>query len=160
PPVVNNTGTMKKSGGSGTSTLQVQVNNNGTLDVQSGTVNLIKSGDSHGSFNAGAGATLSFGAEGMTLEINSTVTAAGTVSFTGANGEINGSCSVGNAVISGGAANFNGPASTINATLNGGALAGSGVLSVSGVMTWTGGTMNGSGSTVIPGGGSLLISGV
>jgi hypothetical protein len=39
-PVLNNTGTLKKSGGSGTSAFDGIVNNDGALNVQSGTVNL------------------------------------------------------------------------------------------------------------------------
>jgi hypothetical protein len=132
PPVINNTGTMRKSAGTGTTTLQAVMNNDGTMSVQSGTLNQMKSGDSHGTFNAMAGATLSFGAEGMILESNSTVTAAGTVAFSGASVDINGTYNVSNTVISGGTANFNGPASTVNGTLNGGNLGGSGILTVSG----------------------------
>ncbi len=44
--------------------------------------------------------------------------------------------------------------------LSNGALAGSGTLTVSGTMNWTGGTMTGSGATTIASGGSLVISGV
>src|SRR5216684_3615942 len=40
-----------------------------------------------------------------------------------------------------------------------GSLTGSGVLTLTGVLNWTGGTMNGSGSTVISNGGSLVLSG-
>jgi hypothetical protein len=126
------------------------MNNDGTMSVQSGTLNQMKSGDSHGTFNAMAGATLSFGAEGMILESNSTVTAAGTVAFSGASVDINGTYNVSNTVISGGTANFNGPASTVNGDLNGGNLGGSGILTVSGALMWTGGSMNGSGSDSDP----------
>jgi hypothetical protein len=128
------------------------MNNDGTVSVQSGTLNQMKSGDSHGTFNAAAGATLSFGGEGMTLETNSTVSAAGTVAFAGASVDINGTYNVSNTVISGGTANFNGPASTVNGVLSGGNLGGSGVLTVSGGLSWTGGGMNGSGATAIANG--------
>src|SRR2546429_249039 len=43
--------------------------------------------------------------------------------------------------------------------LSNGALSGSGALTVSGTLSWTGGNMNGSGTTGIPGGGSLVLSG-
>src|SRR5207248_4273770 len=40
-----------------------------------------------------------------------------------------------------------------------GTLSGSGVMTVNGVLSWTGGNMSGSGTTVIPSGGSLVLSG-
>jgi hypothetical protein len=111
------------------------MNNDGTVSVQSGTLNQMKSGDSHGTFNAMAGATLSFGAEGMTLEsqLDGERGRARWLSA-GASVDINGTYNVSNTVISGGTANFNGPASTVNGTLNGGNLGGSGILTVSGAL--------------------------
>src|SRR5437773_9858182 len=46
-----------------------------------------------------------------------------------------------------------------NVTLSGGALGGSGTMTVSGTLNWTGGTMNGGGTTVIPSGATLAVSG-
>src|SRR5439155_8362767 len=116
--------------------------------------------DSHGTFNAAAGATLNFAGGTMTLESNSTLTAAGTVSFSGATVEVNGSYTVsGSTAISGGTANFNWNATSAGGALSGGNLSGSGALTVSGALSWTGGNMNGSGTTVIPSGGSLMLSG-
>jgi len=48
PPVVNNTGTLRKTAGTGTSTFNSVVNNDGTLDVQSGTLNLAGPSASNG----------------------------------------------------------------------------------------------------------------
>src|SRR5947199_10166683 len=78
---INNTGSFQKSGGTGSTAIGPAFNNNGTLNVQSGTVSFYSGGDSHGTFNAAAGATLNFAGGTMTLESNSTLTAAGTVSF-------------------------------------------------------------------------------
>src|SRR5205814_5883977 len=77
-------GTFQKSGGTGSTAIGPAFNNNGTLNVQSGTISFYSGGDSHGTFNAAAGATLNFAGGTMTLESNSTLTAAGTVSFSGA----------------------------------------------------------------------------
>src|SRR2546429_4428754 len=63
--------------------------NDGALNVQSGTVTLSGGGDSHGAFNAAAGSTLNFSSGTMTLESNSTLTATGTVSFSGGGGGVN-----------------------------------------------------------------------
>src|SRR5438094_8225510 len=78
PATINNTGSFQKSGGTGSTAIGPAFNNNGTLNVQSGTVSFYSGGDSHGTFNAAAGATLNFAGGTMTLESNSTLTAAGT----------------------------------------------------------------------------------
>src|SRR5438132_11428388 len=53
PPVLNNAGTVQKSAGTGTTAFESIVNNGGTLAVQSGTVNMVNGGDSHGNFKIG-----------------------------------------------------------------------------------------------------------
>src|SRR5882762_8613008 len=60
PATINNTGTFLKSGGTGSTAIGPAFNNNGTLNVQSGTMGFYSGGDSHGTFNAVAGATLNF----------------------------------------------------------------------------------------------------
>src|SRR5262249_25683014 len=160
PAAINNAGLLKKSAGSGTSTVQAVLNNYGTLDIQSGTLSFSKSGDGHGIYKVAAGATLNFGSDGTTLEADSSVSGAGTVSFGGSTVNGHGSYTVtGNTAISGGVASFNGNASTLNVSLSGGTLSGSGVLTVSGVMNWTGGGLDGSGSVVVASGATLSIAG-
>src|SRR6266480_4628933 len=95
----------------------------------------------------------------MTLGGNSRRTAAGTVSFSGGSVDINGSYSASNTVISGGGANFNSNAAMSNVTLSGGGVGGSGTVTVSGTLNWTGGVMAGGGTTVIPSGATLAVSG-
>ncbi|PYJ82211.1 MAG: hypothetical protein DME22_19195, partial [Verrucomicrobia bacterium] len=112
--VFNNAGTVRKSGGTATTTIGMTFNNDGALNVQSGTMSLSGGGDSHGAFNAAAGSTLNFSSGTMTLESNSTLTAAGTVSFSGGSVDINGSYSASNTVISGATANFNSNAAPSN----------------------------------------------
>ena len=53
--VMVNQGTVRKSGGSGTSVLQPTLNNSGTLDAESGTLSLYN-GNGAGLFLTGAGA--------------------------------------------------------------------------------------------------------
>src|SRR5207245_4630884 len=109
PATINNTGTFQKSGGTGNSAIGPAFNNNGTLNVQSGTMSLYSGGDSHGSFNAAGGATLNFASGTMTLEANSTVTAAGTGRFSGGGVDGDGSYTgSGGTAISGGTAKFEG----------------------------------------------------
>src|SRR5256885_13048636 len=52
----------------------------------------------------------------------------------------------------------NSNAAPSNVTLSGGALGGSGTVTVSGTLNWTGGTMNGGGTTVIPSGATQMMS--
>ncbi len=157
--VFNNAGTVQKSGGTGATTIGMTFNNNGALNAQSGTLSLTADGDSHGTFDAAAGATLNFSGAPMTLESNSTVTAAGTVSFSGnADVSVNGGYSASNTVISGATANFNSNVTLSNVTLSGG-LGGSGTVTVSGTLNWTGGGMAGGGTTVIASGATVAVSG-
>ena len=160
PVTINNAGTFKKSGGTGTTSITAAFNNSGSVIVQTGTLSLGNGGDSHGSFNAQPGGVLNFAGGAMTLESNSGVTGAGTIGFSGGTVDVNGGYTVsGSTVINGGTANFNGSATTVGGSLSSGTLGGSGNLTVSGTMNWTGGTMNGSGATTIGSGGSLVISG-
>src|SRR5207302_514441 len=159
PPVLNNAGTVQKSAGTGTTAFESIVNNGGTLAVQSGTVNMVNGGDSHGNFSVVAAATLNFGGGAMTLETNSTVSAAGTIGFSGGAVDINGGYTVsGNTVLNGATVNFNTSASMANGTLSGGNLSGVGTFTVNGTLTWTAGSMTGAGTSTIAHGASLLIS--
>src|SRR5207253_5918746 len=83
-------------------------NNNGSLLVQSGTVSFYSGGDSHGMFHAEAGIRFGHVTGVQTCALPISLTAAGTVSFSGATVEVNGSYTVsGSTAISGGTANFN-----------------------------------------------------
>jgi hypothetical protein len=57
--VIVNQGTLRKSGGSGTSYIYPRLNNSGTVDAQSGTLSL-NNGNGAGLFLAEAGATLAY----------------------------------------------------------------------------------------------------
>jgi hypothetical protein len=89
--LVVNQGVLRKSGGTGTTTIRPTFNNSGTLDVQIGTVNLNR-GQGSGVFLPEAGATLIFN---QTYEVDSALTGAGTNLLNGGtftlNGNINGS---------------------------------------------------------------------
>jgi hypothetical protein len=88
--VITNAGTIKKTGGSGTSAIYTPVvNSGGTFDAETGTLQLNDSGsDSNGIFNAAAGATLQLAvnqyAEPAFTETGTfTATGAGAVSLNG-----------------------------------------------------------------------------
>jgi hypothetical protein len=105
---------------------------------------LVLSGDSTetGSFNLGSGATLTLAGPNL-YSLNP-----GT-SFSGG----------GMVVIQGAFASVNTDINVTNATFSAGILNGSGNFTVTGLLTWTGGTMAGTGMTMIGGGGQMLITG-
>src|SRR5437773_8723493 len=80
PATINNTGSFQKSGGTGSTAIGPAFNNNGTLNVQGGTGRRHSAGDSKSSYDVAAGAKKNFAGGTMTLESNSTLTAAGHVS--------------------------------------------------------------------------------
>ena len=71
--VVNNAGTFTKSGSAATSTISTLFNNTGTVDVQSGTLNLSAGGTDVGAVYKGAG-TVNFSGGTRTLDSNSSIT--------------------------------------------------------------------------------------
>ncbi len=177
----NNVGTLRKSAGTGTSTIDIAFNNTGAVDVQTGTLSLTKGGASDNGFSGAAGTTLEFGGgthtlnAGATVSIPNVIFSSGTVSLSdsynattnttvsGGTANFNGTVtSVGSSVtVSNGTANFSSASSisTVTATLAGGTLTGSSSVTVTGTLNWSGGTMSGTGATVIPSGGAFNISG-
>src|ERR1035437_6298705 len=134
-----NQGTVRKSGGTGTNTIAPIFNNTGTLDVQTGTVSLNGGGSGNGQFSAAAGATILFSSS-YTVNSGSQFMGAGTNLW------------------SGGTITLNGSVTSSNAILAGATLAGTnGILS--GLMTWTSGTMGNGGISPIATNGVLGLAG-
>jgi len=162
--VLNNTGTLRKSGGVGTSAWSsVAVNNAGTVQAQSGTLRLANGGTSSGSYYAAVGATLDFGGGTHTINLTaaSSISGAGTVSYSGDATTVSGDGSyavAGTTVINGGTLSVEQEATTTNLTVSSGTLQGSNGITVTGVMTWTDGTLSGSGATTVASGAALNIS--
>jgi uncharacterized repeat protein (TIGR01451 family) len=165
--VVNNSGMLKKTAGTGTSTINlVAVNNTGTVQGQAGTLKMAGGGSSTGSFTASSGGTVDFGGgtHGVTLGVANSISGAGTISFSGGTTTISGSGSyavtgttfLGN---NGGTANLNMNGTTANLTITGGTLAGSGTLTVTSSMAWSGiSYMSGSGTTTLASGATGTIT--
>ncbi|MCC6124260.1 MAG: hypothetical protein IT426_04815 [Pirellulales bacterium] len=135
----NNSGTFRKSAGSGKSLVAWTFNNAGIVEVQTGTLRLSGGGTHRGTFNVAAGTKLEF--------------SQGTHSFSGAAFSNSGTI-----LLSGGTAYFNAPAVLPEAvTLAGVAiLGGPGAVTFEN-LTWSGGTL--SGKAVVAPGGSLTIGG-
>jgi hypothetical protein len=135
----NNAGLCKKSAGSGSSTLSgIQLNNSGTFQSLTGTF-VAGGGSSSGTFNAAAGALITFNAGTQIFQTG--------VNCTGA----------GNTQVSGGTVTINGSSTAVNFNLISGILNGDSNITISGEFTWRGGTMGGHGVTqVLPGAAVLM----
>ena len=160
----NAVGAVLKKTGIGTSAFTLAVDNDGSLQANSGTFELAAgSGSGHvssGSFSVPA--TLAFTGGTHDLAAASSVAGAGIVRFQGGTVNVLGSYNPTKTEIIGGTANFEAPASTTQLALSGGTLAGAGTLTVNGpspASTWTGGSMNGVGTLRIGPTATMNLSG-
>jgi hypothetical protein len=194
----NNAGLFKKSGGTGTTTVQWNFNNTGTVDVQSGTLALTGPGTHTGTFTVAPGATLQLGTGPNTFSNTALLTGYGTVIFSSGTADCNGTYDVrggttfsggtvtfsgatdlhGAASFAGGTVNFNGPLLGLPSVLSlhgsvyfnhtadlaisdaaiGGNLGGTANVTLVGLTTWTAGTMDVGGKTIVPSGSTLSIN--
>ena len=139
-------GTLTKSAGAGTTTLGVELDNDGTTSVSAGTLDLGGGGTASGQFSIANSRVLNFN-NTFTLGTGSTIAGTGTVGINSAV-TVNGAHSI--------------PAS-ITTNLDG-TLGGAGTVTVHGTLNWTGsGSSLGDGATdgttVIASDGTLAISG-
>lgn len=176
----DNAGTFRKSISSGTATWPVAFNNSGVVEIQTGRLALNGSSGTHsGRFEIAAGASLNFSSGGGTqvadaasiitgdgdliVSGNVIATLAGLVNptgahiFSGGTVNLNGTyiCTNNPVTISGATANFNGASTVARVNLSNGNLGGTAVLTVMDTMNWSGGSMIGSGRTIIASGASL-----
>ncbi len=143
--VFYNAGTYRKTAGAGTAIINANLvfTNAGTMEVQSGTLQFNGSGDNSGSFAVANGAGLNFNPIGKT--------------FSFASGSVLAGPGLTRLVV--GTHAMNGAITAENLELVGGNLAGNHILS--GLLKWTGGDLNGVGSTTISSNGTLrILSGV
>jgi uncharacterized repeat protein (TIGR01451 family) len=142
----NNAGTFRKSVATGTTIIQNNgFNNSGTLDVQSGTLNLTSGGTSTGVFNAAASSAVVFSGSAYTLGSGATLTGSGNFQLTGSQLNVSGAgITADHFTLSGGTLNITGSIGT----------------SALGVIDWNGdSTLTGAGSMNISSGGVLNING-
>lgn len=139
---INNAGTFQKSIGTGIAEIdRWTFNNSGTVDVQSGTLELGGNGTSPGIFRTAVGTNLRF-KDGTHNLTGATLDNAGTIR-----------------IQSGGIAQFNSPVSIPGVViLSTGAISSSSEVSIDS-LSWTAGEIRGPGVVRIPTGGTLLISG-
>ncbi|WP_121988740.1 LEPR-XLL domain-containing protein, partial [Nitrospira lenta] len=140
-----NQGILQKQGtgtlGVTTSSTAVNFDNSGLVDVQAGTFNLEQGSASHGQFNIASGATVAFsGGRTYTFLTGTTVTGPGAVQVNNDNLVVNADLSI------------------ANLSLSSGSVGGTGTLTLMGASTWSGGTLSGTGRTLIASTGSLDIT--
>jgi immunoglobulin I-set domain protein/List-Bact-rpt repeat protein len=180
----DNAGTFRKSVSTGTASWTLTFNNSGLVEIQTGRLTLNGSGTHSGRFEIAAGGSLNFaggagthaadaasiitGAGDLIVNGGVTATLAGLVNPSGAHTfssgivNLNGIyiCTSNPVTISGATVNFNGASTVAAVNLSSGTLGGTAVLSIMDTMNWSGGTMSGTGRTLIPAGTSLnLING-
>ncbi len=158
--ILNNGVINKASKAFGSTRFSVPFNNNGTVNVNSGTLELTGGGRAtRGVFNIDQGGTLAINSGIYTLDPMSTLTGAGIVSVGESTLNVAGSgFNVSGTVSIGGRINFNGASATGGTVLVNGTIAGSGAFDVTGPLTWTEGDFGPGGGTTT-GYGGLLISG-
>jgi hypothetical protein len=180
---IDNAGVFRKSTDPGVTSINggITFNNYGGVEIQTGTFTVAGGGLNNGAYDLAAGTTLilsggvftanpgsvisgpaNFIVSGATATLSGGFGLTGTHTFTAGIANLNGdySCTNSTMSISGGTANFNstGIVAPTNLNLSNGILAGSGSVSVLNQLNWTGGSMNGSGRTVIVPGAVLNIN--
>ncbi|MCV2360674.1 PEP-CTERM sorting domain-containing protein [Paucibacter sp. TC2R-5] len=126
----------------------VQFNNSGTVNVNAGTLRIAGGGSSTGSFNVAEGATLAFGNGPTAYTLGATVINAGSLTIDGNVNAAQGLQLEGQVAVNAGNLSLGAASSFAKLSLNGfGAITQSSSIVVNGTLNWTGGFLNGAGST-------------
>jgi uncharacterized repeat protein (TIGR01451 family) len=161
---VVNGGTIRKSGGTGTSyfTAPLTAQNGSQFLVQSGALATGAIASSGGTFNVAGGTTLAtYTNDARSFDAASTIGGAGTLAVSTGTNTVGGTLST-PLSLSGGTLTMNSAAAQSIPTLamSGGTLNGSAAINLTGsAMTWTGGVIAGSGTLSIPAGTTITIAG-
>jgi len=154
---INNSGVFKKTSGGATTSIVANLNNTGDVQGNSGILSFNGNAtqNSSGTFSATAGNSVGFTMTGGTTHnITGTINGAGTFFVNGGTVSVNTGATYAPAATSmaGGTLALNIDGTTATLAIASGGRAGSGTLTVSGLFTWTGGTLDGGGRTVANGG--------
>src|SRR4051794_1705904 len=163
-PLLINSGTVRKTGGTGVSTINIVFNNAGVVDVQTGTLSLNGGGTNSGQFTSSvSGAILQFGGGTHALQSSSSITGPGSVLVTLGTVNAQGPIAIGTLTNgNSGTLNFNTGATAYltNLTVSGGTVTASNIIVVPGAFTWTAGTIGNLGSPgILALNGSTAITG-
>jgi hypothetical protein len=161
-PRIDNAGTFRKSANSGTTFLNVALNNYANIDIQTGTLHHNASFLNNGSVTLAAGTTHRMGTGGSgsgTFNVPATAL----VEWTGGTFTLNTGAQLngtGPFRVNGVTLNCNTDVTVQNLELLNGTFGGSGAVTISNSMTWTSGTMSGTGRTIIAPGATLSINNI
>jgi hypothetical protein len=157
----NNAGTFNKSGvGTTTAFNGVTFNNTGTVNFTAGTLEFFSGGNSSANFNVQSVATLNLNGV-FTFNGGGSLSGGGRVNFNGGthtftnNFALTSPLTIVNATLV-----FNAPIRLDTVVLSGGALSGSGDVTITGALNWSGGNMVGPGRTIIASGATATFSGI
>lgn len=144
PGAFNNAGTFVKSAGAGTNSFDVNLtfNNDGTVQVQTGSLQIRGGGSNSGSFALDSGTAMEFAAGTSTLTNGSSISGDGNGRLIGGTLDVTGT-----------------PVDVENFEQSLGTLSGAGELRVTSSMNWTGGTQSGPGTTTVPAGSAATLGG-
>jgi hypothetical protein len=151
----DNQGIFRKSAGNGTTTIRVQFNNGGIVEVHSGTLELSQGGIHSGVFDIAAVAVLRFDGGIHTISGGSVTSPGRVLVSTGAVNITDAYAIEGLTQLAGGTLTLAANSTTGAFTQSGGALNGVGDLTVAGHTLFVAGTMSGAGTTIAVGGLSL-----
>jgi hypothetical protein len=142
---INNSGTFRKSNSNGVFIIVDGdvLNNAGTLDLQTGTLNLAGGGSNTGSINLSPNTFHNVSSNDATLTLASGTTINGT-------GQLH---------VTGGHVNVTADVSVANTALDGGSIDGTATYTDTGSFSWTAGGMGGAGTTVVSPTATLTMSG-
>lgn len=173
-------GTMRNLGGTNILGAGLTVHNQGAVQVNAGVLDFAGGGGTHtGSFATAAGTTLDFSAgihdldnaaaisslgtlliSGATVNTTGTLTAGGLLRMTSGTFNPGGTVNAAAYQQTNGTLNVNGTLNAVTYSQSGGVLAGAGTVTATGLMSWTAGTMTGTGITNANGGLRLTGFGV
>jgi uncharacterized repeat protein (TIGR01451 family) len=157
------TGILKKTSGTGPSVFTAPLANDGSVQVNAGSIDFTAAGTHNGSFAAASGASVQFDGSN-TFNAPSSLTGAGNTGFAFGSSTINsGTVTPGSFSINGANITLNSSATIGSLNLhNAATLGGTGPIaltSVSPVSDWTGGTINGSGTLTVNAGANFVLDG-
>ncbi len=167
--VFNNSGIFRKTNSTGQTLINWSLGfiNTGTVDVQSGELLISADTQNTGVFNTASGSTTWFSSQGSSPQYvfnqGTTFTGAGLIRFGPSTGNstfiMNSPVSVLALQVGGGIVSMNGNLSVGTLDFSSGEFRGSGILTVTGTMNWTGGTVSGPSTVTIASGAILNMSG-
>jgi uncharacterized repeat protein (TIGR01451 family) len=153
---INNSGTWSKIAGTGDTEVYPAFVNSGSVNVTAGEMTLRRGGTQSGPFNVTSPGILDF-AGTNSITAASSLSGSGTYRFSSGTTDVNGPYAS-KIEVTGGTVNLNVNGTIPTLTMTAGTLGGNAVVTVANTLTWNGGSMDGSGTTIIPAAATATIA--